>query len=141
MKFEYLKQPNFADPNRPWVSRPLIPVRLFHKDKQVDVYALVDSGADVSLFHTSLAKELGIDITNGRKQTFFGISAGVGVLAYFHLIKLQVLGASEAVEFEAAFTDSMGVGAILGQSGFFDKYHIRFERDKERIEIIPAKKS
>jgi hypothetical protein len=60
MKFDYLKQPNFNDPQKPWISRPMIPVRLFHQGKHVDVYALVDSGADTSLFHASLATTLGI---------------------------------------------------------------------------------
>lgn len=41
---------------------------------------------------------------------------------------------------EVGFTDSPGVAAILGQAGFFDNYHIKFERDKEIIEIVPIKK-
>lgn len=140
MKFEYLKQPNFANPNRPWISRPLIPIRLSNKEKHVEVFALVDSGADASLFHSSLAKELGIDLQTGQKQTFFGISGGVGVEVYLHVIRIQIIGASETIDIEAGFTDSLGVGAILGQSGFFDHYHIKFERDKERIEITPTRK-
>ncbi|MEK7181087.1 MAG: retropepsin-like aspartic protease [Patescibacteria group bacterium] len=139
MKFDYLKQPNFNNPNQPWVSRPFVPVRLFNGGKKIDIYALVDSGADASLFHSSLAKELGIDLVAGRKQTFFGISSGPGIEVYIHPIRLQVVGASETFEIEAGFTESQGVGAILGQSGFFDRYHIKFERDKERIEITPVK--
>lgn len=139
MKFDYLKQPNFLNPAKPWISRPLIPIRLTHQDKHLDVYALVDSGADVSVFHSSIAKELGIDIQSGRKEKFFGI-AGEGVDVYFHKIKLQIIGAPEVIEIEAGFTDSKGVAAILGQAGFFENYHIKFERDKERVEITPIRK-
>ena len=39
------------------------------------------------------------------------------------------------IELDAGFTDAAGVAAILGQSGFFEYFHITFERDKERLEI------
>lgn len=139
MKFDYLKQPNFLNPQKPWISRPLIPVRLINKDKQLKVYALLDSGADASLFHSSIAKELGIDMETGRRESFFGIS-GENINVYFHSINLQIIGSSETVELEAGFTDSKGVAAILGQTGFFENYHIKFERDKERLEVTPVKK-
>jgi hypothetical protein len=35
--------------------------------------------------------------------------------------------------------ESKGVGALLGQTGFFDAYHIRFEKNKERLELFPVK--
>lgn len=139
MKFEYRKQPNFTDPNKPWISRPIIPVRLLHGSRHIDVYALVDSGADTALFHSSIAKELGLEVEKGRPQKFFGI-AEVGIDVYFHTIELQIVGTQDSIRIEAGFTHSKGVGAILGQSGFFDDHHIKFERDKERIEITPAKK-
>ncbi|OHA73000.1 MAG: hypothetical protein A3A27_00785 [Candidatus Wildermuthbacteria bacterium RIFCSPLOWO2_01_FULL_47_18] len=138
MKFDYLKQPNFRDPNKPWISRPVIPVALHYKDKRVKVFALVDSGADISLFHASLGQALGIDVTGGRKMTFFGISEGAGVEVYMHTIDLEVVGDSTSFEMEVGFTDSKGVGAILGQAGFFDHFHIKFERDKERVELTTA---
>jgi len=136
MKFDYLKQPNFLNPQKPWISRPFIPVRLSYKDKHLDVYALIDSGADVSIFHSSIAKELGIDFILGRKEKFFGIS-GEAIDVYFHKLRLQIIGSPESIELEVGFTDSKGVSAILGQAGFFENYHIKFERDKERIEIMP----
>lgn len=139
MKFDYLKQPNFLNPQKPWISRPLIPVRLLHKEKHLDVYALIDSGADASVFHSSIARELGINIESGRQEQFSGISEG-SIEVYFHIIKLQIKGTSDLIELEAGFTGSKGVGAILGQAGFFDNYYIKFERNKERVEILPIKK-
>ena len=139
MKFDYLKQPNLLNPRRPWISRPLIPIRLIYQEKHVDVYALIDSGADATLFHSSIAKTLGIDTEIGRKEEYFGIS-GEGIDVYFHKIQLQITGSLEVNELEAGFTDSKGVAAILGQAGFFENYHIEFERDKERVEIVPVRK-
>lgn len=139
MKFDYLKQPNFLNPNKPWVSRPLIPIRLLYKNKHIDVYALIDSGADASIFHSSIGVELGINIKFGRKEQFFGISEG-GIEVYFHKVKLQIKGLLEIIKLEIGFTDSKKVGAILGQSGFFENYHIKFERNKERVEIVSINK-
>lgn len=136
MKFDYLKQPNFRDPQKPWVSRPFIPVRLFYKDSHVDLFALVDSGADACLFHNSVGKALGISIEQGEKQMFYGIEAG-GVDVYFHQIKLQVRGASEVIAIKAGFVDSKNVSGILGQQDFFENYKITFERSKEVVEIKP----
>lgn len=136
MKFDYLKQPNFLHPTKPWVSRPLIPVALLHNNKSIKVYALVDSGADMSLFHVSLARELGIEVANGRKEKFLGISEEAGIDVYVHTVGLQVIGNSEPIEIEIGFTESKNIGAILGQAGFFDHYHIKFERNKERFEIV-----
>ncbi len=91
MKFDYLKQPNFLNPNKSWISRPLIPINLFYKGKSLKVYSLIDSGADTSLFHYSIGKELEIDIKTGRKEQFFGIVKD-GIDVYFHKIKLQIIG-------------------------------------------------
>jgi hypothetical protein len=127
MKFEYLKQPNFNDPQKPWIARPMVPIRLSHQGKHIDVYALVDSGADTALFHSSIAIELGIDIKKGRKQAFRGIAENAAVDGYFHRVSLQVIGAPTPIEMEIGFTESKGVGALLGQTGFFDAYDIRFD--------------
>lgn len=94
MKFDYLKQPNFTNPAQEWSSRPLIPVRLLREGRHLDVYALIDSGADASLFHASIAKELGIDVGSGRKERFFGIS-GDGIDVFVHPVRLQVLSSDE----------------------------------------------
>ena len=82
---------------------------------------------------------MGIDIGVGRKEKFFGISTN-GIDVYFHKVQLQIKGLSEIIDLKVGFTESKGVGAILGQSGFFENYHIKFERDKERIEITPIKR-
>jgi len=140
MKFDYQKQPVLDDPGKSWIARPYIPVELSHEGKNVRVYALIDSGADTSLFHSSLGRELGIDVESGRKSSFFGIAEGPGVNVYIHTILVQVVGDDTPIDMEVGFTDSKGVGAILGQSGFFDHYIVRFDRSKNRLEVAPSKR-
>jgi hypothetical protein len=140
MKFDYLKQRSSIDPARPLISRPIVPIRVKHKAVDIDVYALVDSGADASLFHADIAKDLLIDFEAGRRHELFGVS-GHSIVAYFHEVSLQVIGSKESIKVEIAFTDSTPFPALLGQIDFFEHHQIKFERYKERIEINPAKKN
>lgn len=140
MKFPYLKQPSSLRPGAPWISRPLIPVRLFHSDKQVTVYALIDSGADVSVFHSSIARGLGIDPGFGRRSQAYGISGRAqGVEVYYHQVRLQVVGSMDTIEVEVGFAESSGIGALFGQSGFFEHYRVAFDRSTEEIDIVPVR--
>jgi hypothetical protein len=136
---EYKKAPIPENPNAPWFPLPLIKIRLSYKEKIIQFDALNNSGADVSLFHASAAKALGIDLKSGIKQEYLGVS-GHKIEAYFHTVKLQIVGEAEATELAVGFTESEGVSALLGQADFFQAYKISFERYKERIEINPAPK-
>ena len=132
MKFKYKKIPDNTNP-RGYASLPLLQVRLFYGSKYQDVLCLIDSGADDCIFHSSLGRLLGIDITSGRLKQFFGI-AGQCLGAYIHPVQLQIQGFSQQIDLEAAFTEDNKI-PLLGQSGFFDNYQIIFERYKGRFEI------
>ncbi len=54
---------------------PIIPVVIEGRERSV-VHALVDSGATVSLFHTSIAEDAGIDLKD-TEQVYL---AGIGVM-------------------------------------------------------------
>jgi hypothetical protein len=138
MKFDYLKVPQEDSPSAPWLLKPHVKVRLSAGSKSVGVFALIDSGADASLFHASLAEVLGINLTSGMEHRFFGIE-GKPVIAYFHKVRLQLVGMPGSLDIAVAFTNSEGVGALLGQADFFHHYKVTFERYKERMEISPAK--
>lgn len=116
---------------------PILKVKLSHNGKHIKVSALVDSGASSSLFHSSMAEALGLDLNSGIKQEFFGIS-GHSVEAYFHLVKFQIIGSSEEQEIALGFTNSDGVGALLGQSDFFQRHQVKLDRYKEQMEIKPV---
>jgi hypothetical protein len=139
MRFEYKKVPIPENPNAPWFPLPLIKIRLSHQDKIIQFDALIDSGADVSLFHASAATALGINLKSGIKQEYFGVS-GHKIEAYFHTVKFQIVGAPDAIELAVGFTESEGVSALLGQADFFQAHQIKFERYQERIEINPVPK-
>lgn len=137
MKFPYLKQPSAINPSAPWISRPVVPVRLEYKAVSLEVLALLDSGADISLFNATVAEELLIDITSGDHQEFFGIS-GHTIDVYYHSIGIQLVGSSESITVTVGFTTSRFTRAVLGQADFFMYHQVKFERYKERMEITPS---
>lgn len=137
MRFSYLKLPSTISKLK-WTARPYIQVKLTEpKDSRV-VYALIDSGADRSLFNIQIAEKIGLDLTNAQEEYFGGIEGG-NLKAKLHKVKLEVIGMNEEIEILAGFIDSSGVAAILGQDGFFDAFKIKFEKDHGVIEITPAK--
>jgi hypothetical protein len=138
MQFPYKKVPSTDKPQAPWVPMPIIKIRLSNNERRIQLEALIDSGANVSLFHASVATALGIDLKTGLKSEFFGVS-GHGIDVYFHEVDLQVVGSPTAIKLAVGFTESPGVGALLGQADFFQHHQIKFERYKERIEINPMK--
>lgn len=137
MKFPYYKAPS-VDPGRKWTIRPLIPIRVFGPKDVWEGYALVDSGADRSLLHTEIAQKIGIDLSRAEKHEFLGISKDP-LPALLQEVEIQIIGSVEKIKLGAGFVDSPYVFAILGQEGFFDEYRIKFERDRNLIEITTSR--
>lgn len=110
---------------------PLIPVILAGKE---ETYALVDSGASLSLFEAWVAERIGIEVEKGKKRFLTGI--GGRVLAYEHLVPMKVA----EVEFNCriAFTRELKVSLnLLGQDNFFDKFNIAFDRTRLVVQLTP----
>src|SRR3989344_7872835 len=122
MKFPYIKLPSL-DSQLKWTARPYIPIRLIWLNKIWEGYALIDSGADRSLFNIQIAQDLGLNFDEEQFENFGGIEGGV-LKARLHKIKVQIIGMSEEVEITAGLINSSGVVAILGQDGFFDAFRI-----------------
>ena len=136
MKFRYTDIQNHQDPQRPF-QRPYLIVRLINGDRHKDVISLVDSGADVCLFHSDIGRMLGIEIEAAPRLAFQGVS-GAREVAYLHRIDLAVRGLS-SITLDAGFTSSMAVGTgLLGQRGFFEQFQIGFELSQEVFEVVPA---
>lgn len=134
MRFRYTEIRNHQDPARPF-QRPYLIVRLTHGAKHKDVISLVDSGADLCLFHSDIGKLLGIDVEAGSELAFEGVS-GAAATAYLHRVSLTVRGMS-SISLEVGFTNSMTVGTgLLGQHGFFEQFGICFQLSQGIFEIM-----
>ena len=71
------------------VSRPVIPIHLNHNQYRIAYEALVDSGADYSIFHAEIGEAIGVNVKNGKRVHFAGVS-GVSQLGFRHPIKLEL---------------------------------------------------
>ncbi|MCD6428207.1 MAG: retropepsin-like domain-containing protein [Desulfurococcales archaeon] len=115
---------------------PIIPVVIEGREKAI-VHALVDSGATISLFHISIAEDIGIDLKDAEQVYLAGI--GGYVKAY---IKKQVKVSVEelgSTMIPIAFTEYIASDvAILGRQDFFETFEITF-REWERKMIVRAR--
>jgi hypothetical protein len=135
MRFRYTDIQNHQDPQRPF-QRPYLIIRLFNGDRHKDVISLVDSGADVCLFHSDIGRMLGIEIEAAPELAFQGVS-GVREVAYLHRVNLEVRGLS-SITLDVGFTNSMAAGTgLLGQRGFFEQFQIDFQLSQTFFELSP----
>lgn len=137
MKFAYTKFPS-TDPRKRWFSRPIVSVVLSNR-RSTSVVALVDSGADRSLFDNQVGEDIGLDVEKGEVEYFGGIG-GSRLKAFVHSVRVQVVEMEQPIEIPVGFIENLGVSGILGQDGFFDVFRIKFEKDHDTLEIIPTRK-
>jgi hypothetical protein len=134
MRFDYMKERLSGKPKKEWPKKAKLPVTLYYGTNKQNQFCLIDSGADLCLFHSSIGRLLGIDVTSGPEKLIGGITGSV--TAYMHTINLQVQGIPDRVEIYAGFTDSDQVEALLGQEGFFDNFMVGpFERYRWQFDV------
>ncbi len=130
MKFRYKK---FGS-----ILRPVIPIKVSSPSNPegFGYEVLVDSGADLCIFHAEIGEALGLDIKKGKPQEVFGIG-GKASIFYLHKITIVVGGWSR--EIEAGFMPSVSGNVmqygVVGQKGFFDLFVVRFDLLKTEIEL------
>lgn len=137
MKFDYFK---IALPQRSEffghaILRPIIPVGISAGRERIDYAALIDSGADFCIFDAELAEYLGIDVRSGRKEFFGGVQNASPSEGYVHDVTLTVGG----WDFQTAVGFSYDIAkdgyGILGQKGFFNLFSVKFDYQKEEVEL------
>jgi hypothetical protein len=110
-------------------SLPLVEIRLWLAGRSVRLVALVDSGADSSLFDADAADRLGLDRDIARIASSIGAS-GVTFSTYqWPTLPLEIEFESERFPFRGSFVDfppdSDGV-SLLGRADFFGKFIVQF---------------
>lgn len=137
MKFRYHKlllkecSPFFGST----ILKPIIPVKIIVKDKELNYEALMDSGADFCIFDAAIGEYLGIDILSGHQEIFGGIQEKGGAVAFLHEVKLNIGGWDYQTIVGFSYDIAKHGFGILGQKGFFDKFVVKFDLVKEEIEL------
>jgi hypothetical protein len=140
MKFRYLKFPAVPTepfPERRYALRPVLPICVKNGSKSICYYAIVDSGADHSVFHAEIGEALGLEIESGKKLIFWGTS-GQEQIAYFHDIIIEIGGN----EFRCRCGFSRDIEklpyGLLGQDDFFKKFKVIFDYKGEELDLRPV---
>lgn len=121
----------FSYKERGGTHYPMLNLELGHMGKFISAEALVDSGADFSIFRAEFAEALGIPIERGEKVLLKGI--GGEIPCYRHVLTFRFAGRvfEWPVFFSRQFRFSMN---LLGRGGFFEPFNVTFqERQKEFI--------
>lgn len=138
MNFKYRKFPvdpnNCPFPNKKSALRPVVQIDFENSKSNFGYLVLIDSGADYCIFHASIGELLKLDIKSGKPLTFFGTS-GEPQKAYFHKITFKIGGYSHTCEVGFSYDMEKLAYGILGQEGFFNKWNVKFEYQKENIEL------
>ena len=141
MKFDYSKilLPEKSDFFGSAILKPIIPIRIAFGDRALQYNALMDSGADFSIFHTEIGEVLGMDIERGNKLPFGGVQKAGTAAAYLHTITIGIGGWNYQTTVGFSYDIADDSYGILGQRGFFDIFSVKFEYQKERIELVPKR--
>lgn len=111
---------------------PIIPLSLKSRDKKRDFFALIDSGATVSIFHTEVADLLGIKVETGKEIYLGGVSGHIK--GYLHELEIEVANKKFLcpVVFSREYLVSFN---LLGRQEFFKRFKIIFEERKNLLKL------
>lgn len=113
------------------IYRPLIPIQIGFNGKHSLLFeALVDSGADKSLFPMDIGTQIGIDFSKIKPNKAKGIGGKI-VLTYSSPIDLKVK--NQTFKTQADFSSEIDY-PLLGRDGFFDLFSkVEFQPKKRKI--------
>ncbi len=110
---------------------PTIKFHIRNKDRETDIYGLIDSGASISIFSLDVAELLGIDIQSGKRRISTGIIGKVEIFIHELEIKIFDNWFPCKIGFSKDITTSFN---LLGREDFFIRHLITFnEKDRKTI--------
>lgn len=117
--------------------RILVPVKIRPSSGiDFEITALLDSGAEISVFSRALLPHLGIaDVTVGGLDTEMTSLNQVGTSegGYIHDVEVGIFGRTLTIPVAICPTWPDGIQNVLGMEGFFDRWHFAFDHDMRRL--------
>ncbi len=110
--------------------QPLVPITLRSATEETLTYAILDSGADATLLHASIAEDLGLELGDGTKTEIYGIKPDEPVTGYTHLLEVNI-GGIRIGQVEVDFSDEIDddwTDQLIGRHMVFDRLRIGFRQ-------------
>ena len=131
-KYKTIERPELPD-----IKAPSIPIRIIAESNgtSFDTLALIDSGADVSAITKDIAEIFNLNL-NVPETTSIGI--GGKVRSKETTMNIRVGHGSETYTFRVpvmVILDHIDFNILLGRKGFFDKFKIEFDQDKQKVSL------
>lgn len=125
-----------------WLSarHPLVLITLRFAGRETTTYAILDSGADSTLLHSSHAEDLGVAIATGTETEIHGINPDEPIIGHTHLLDVEI-GGIHIGEVEVDFSDEIGddwTDQLIGRHMVFDRLKIGFRQSRTPGEIYLA---
>lgn len=130
MIFKYVSE---IDEKGHYSQSPSIPIVINDKS---EFFALIDSGADISVMPKYFADMLGINLST-ELEASYGIGGFVDSVQT--KIKVKIFDEIENHEFEIPIKivlNNNKFPILLGRKGFFDKFLICFNESQEQVSLI-----
>lgn len=113
---------------------PAIRISVFNGSNKADYYALIDSGADISIFPAIVARRIGIDLTTGKKDKGLGCGGNFDMFLFDDV--LIAVGGDE-FGIPVCFVENDQQPPLLGLKGLFDRYKVIIDKNKKEVELKP----
>ena len=118
------------------IRTPTIPIILKgNSETPIEVYALIDSGADVSVIPKALAEVLDLDLS-GKEEISYGIAGEIKVKNT--IMEITIQKPREQYNFSIpvqVVLEGEDPPIILGRNGFFDRFIISIDEARKKIKL------
>jgi hypothetical protein len=111
-------------------NHPLIEIVLIGPKERIKMLALLDSGADYSLFNLEVAERLGIRKETSEKIGLQGV-VGEPFWGYLHKVPIQV----EDKVFNCKIVFSNVKTTLLGRDNFFLPFLVTFNEKQQKVSL------
>lgn len=119
-------------------SYPLIPVTLTKGVYSVNTFALLDSGASISVFRPEIARALRIPVKERIGARLGTANGGVDIGIVKVNIEIEETNFLANVGFSRSYATSFN---ILGRESFFQRFSICFNEIMKTVILMPVRRS
>lgn len=113
---------------------PVVPLRLKGRTGWFLFNSFVDSGADYSVFDSSVASLLGLNLKSGVPKELT-VGDGDKMIVYLHKVPVRFSGFF--FDAKIAFSSHLGSGFnLLGRATFFEKFRICFNDHEKKVTTL-----